>query len=106
LPNIFMDSGSLLPSFQKQASGFQNLLELPLRGKLGDHLENWEMTRKIARLSNQPGFGEETVFNAKICQGNFHHHCKRTHEMYQQKLSHLHNNSPLPAGPSLTGRGC
>ena len=58
-----------------------------LRGKLGDQLERWEMTRKIARFSNQPGFGEETVFNAEVCQGNFHHHRKWTHEIFQKKLS-------------------
>jgi hypothetical protein len=57
-----------------------------LRGKLGDKLEAWEMNRKIARFSKQEGFGEETVFTAEICQGNFHHHRKWTHEAFQKKL--------------------
>ncbi|MBV6451990.1 MAG: hypothetical protein MHPDNHAH_02738 [Anaerolineales bacterium] len=67
----------------------KSLLEFPLQGKFGDKLEAWEMTRKIARFSNQPGFGEETVFNAEVCQGNFHHHRKWTREILEQKLSAL-----------------
>jgi hypothetical protein len=62
------------------------MTELVLRGKLGDRFEAWEMTRKIARFSKQPGFGEETIFTAEVCQGNFHHHRKWTHEIYQKRL--------------------
>jgi hypothetical protein len=60
-----------------------------LRGKLGDKLEAWEMNRKIARFSKQEGFGEETVFTAEICQGNFHHHRKWTKGRYEEKVSSL-----------------
>jgi hypothetical protein len=67
----------------------KNLLEVPLYGKLGDRLERWERTRKIARFSKLPGIGEETVFNAEVCQGNFHHHRKWTHEVFQERLSSL-----------------
>jgi hypothetical protein len=63
--------------------------EQVLHGKLGDRLERWERTRKIARFSKLPGFGEETVFNAEVCQGNFHHHRKWTHEVFQERLSAL-----------------
>lgn len=63
------------------------MTERVLRGSLGDRLEAWEMNRKIARFSNQPGFGEETVFTAEVCQGNFHHHRKRTREEFQKKLN-------------------
>ena len=45
------------------------------------------MNRKIARFSKQTGFGEETVFNAEICQGNFDHHRKWTREMFEEKLN-------------------
>lgn len=65
----------------------QKLLELPLRDKLGDRFEQWEMNRKIARFSTQEGFGEETVFNADVCQGNFHHHRKWTRKVFEEKLS-------------------
>jgi hypothetical protein len=98
LPNAFpiLASRTTPSSFHaSQCSVIQTLLELPLRGKLGDRFEYWEMTRKIARLSKQQGFGEETTFNAQICQGNFHHHRKRTHEIYRQKLKQLDDNFPL-----------
>ena len=65
---------------------FQRPPEILLRGKLGDKFESWEMTRKIARCSKQPGFGEETVFTAEVCQGNFHHHRKWAHNAFQERL--------------------
>jgi len=65
---------------------FQHLLEFPFRGKLGGKFEQWEMNRKIARFSKQEGFGDETVFNAEVCQGNFHHHRKWTREVFEEKL--------------------
>ena len=64
----------------------QVLFEFPLSGKLGDRFERWEMTRKIARFSKQAGFGEETIFTADVCQGNFHHHRKWTREAFEEKL--------------------
>lgn len=67
----------------------QQWLELPLRGKPGDSFERWEMNRKIARFSSQAGFGEETIFNADVCQGNFDHHHKRTDAMFRQRLGNL-----------------
>lgn len=83
------------------AALFKPLFELPLRGRLGDRFESWEMNRKIARFSKQPGFGEETIFTAEVCQGNFHHHRKWTHELFQQKLNNLSNSPPLPQGEGL-----
>ena len=63
--------------------------EIPLQGWLGNKIELWEMTRKIKKFSAQPGFGAETVFKADVCQGNFHHHRKWTHDLYQERLSVL-----------------
>ena len=65
----------------------RRIFELPLRGRLGDRFEAWERNRKIARFSKQAGFGEETVFTAEVCQGNFHHHRKWTREVFEEKLS-------------------
>jgi len=78
---------------------FQHLLETLLPSNLGDRFENWEMNRKIARFSRQAGFGEETIFNAEICQGNFHHHRQWTWELFEKKLISL--DSPLPMGEGL-----
>jgi hypothetical protein len=86
LPNAFLDPNS---SLWERASVFQKLMELPLRGRLGDRFEAWEMKRKIVRFSKQAGFGEETVFNPDVCQGNFHHHRKWTREVFEEKLKTL-----------------
>ncbi len=63
--------------------------ERALRGKLGDRLENWEMSRKVRRLSQQSGFGAETVFSKDICQGNFHQHGAITLQAFQHRLIEL-----------------
>lgn len=89
LPNAYLECGSLLPQMRRQAVAIQSLLELPLRGKLGDRFEKWEMKRKIARFSKQAGFGAETIFNDEVCQGNFHHHRKWTKEAFEKRLSAL-----------------
>lgn len=86
LPNAYLELENLLPDIHDEAAMFQSLLELPLQGKLGDRLERWEMQRKIARFSKRDGFGEETIFNAEICQGNFHHHRKWTQEAFENRL--------------------
>ncbi|MEW6400942.1 MAG: hypothetical protein AB1649_04030 [Chloroflexota bacterium] len=97
LPNN-MESNSLLLDRQEQAPALQSLLEFPLRGSLGDLLESWEMTRKIARFTNQAGYGPETTFNADICQGNFDHHGSWAMQKYHERLRTLGIESPLPAG--------
>jgi hypothetical protein len=87
LPNAFREiSAQWRKIEQNEMSAVQKLLEPPLSGKSGDRLERWEMRRKIARLSKQDGFGEETVFNAEICQGNFDHHRRRTKKMLEERL--------------------
>jgi hypothetical protein len=94
LPNAFMESNSLfLKNFQEhtpkgtRARAFQSLFELPLRGVLGSRFEHWEMNRKIARFTQQHGYGEETVFNAEVCQGNFDHHRSWTYEALEKRLA-------------------
>ena len=85
LPNVDITKTSEV----SETSEVWKVLELPLRGKMGDRFEQWEMDRKIARFSKQEGFGEETVFNTEVCQGNFHHHRKWTQEVFEEKLSAL-----------------
>lgn len=70
----------------RETSEIGRVIEIPMRGRLGDKLETWEMTRKIRKFSAQAGFGAETVFTADVCQGNFHHHRKWTHDVYQERL--------------------
>lgn len=90
LPNAFMESNSLLlGNSQERVPALQSLLEYTLHSPLGDRLEAWEMKRKIARFSRQQGFGEETVFNAEMCQGNFDHHGSWTRQALDERLSKL-----------------
>jgi hypothetical protein len=103
LPNGFMDSVGLPPKLQEQTPALQGLLEVPLRGRIGTKFETWEMSRKIARFSKQPGFGEETIFTAEVCQGNFHHHRKWTREAFEEKLRVIASRSERrEAIPSFT----
>jgi hypothetical protein len=85
----------LTDGVRKVATTLRSFFELPLRGKFGDRFEQWEMSRKIERFSNQPGFGEETVFTSDVCQGNFHHHRKWTKDAFEEKLVAL---AAVPGG--------
>ena len=90
LPNGFPESNSLLFEVtRKRAPAFQSLLELPLRGRIGDRFEKWEMDRKVSRFSNYAGFGAETIFHADVCQGNFHHHRSLTRDKFESQLAAL-----------------
>jgi hypothetical protein len=80
-------SGS--PQHKQPTAVPQKFLERLLSGKPGDLFENWEMRRKIERFSKQAGFGEETIFNADVCQGNFDHHRKWTEAELQRKIDRL-----------------
>ncbi len=86
LPNAFLERGSLLSHMRWQAVALQSFLEFPLFSKLGDRIERWEMNRKILHFSKQAGFGEETIFNSDVCQGNFDHHKKWTQKAFDEKL--------------------
>ena len=55
------------------------------------------MTRKIARFTNQEGFGLETTFTADICQGNFDHHGSWTMQKYHERLFALSGGSSSEA---------
>jgi hypothetical protein len=96
LPNADMESNRLMVDSHEHTPALQSFLEFLLRGKFGMLFEQWEMNRKIARFSKQEGFGEETVFNADVCQGNFDHHNKWTRQALQQRLNRLNTDSPLP----------
>jgi hypothetical protein len=94
LPNAFSENYVSQNQIGRRFN-IQKRMEFFLSGSLGDRFERWEMARKIDRFSRQDGFGDETVFNADVCQGNFHHHRKWTHEAYQQRLRKLHSPALL-----------
>jgi hypothetical protein len=93
LPNAYAEIvGISLEGKQEPISGFQRFLEMPLRGRLGESLERWEMERKIRRLTGREGFGDETVFNANLCQGNFDHHRRWTQQELGKRTG-VHNKN-------------
>ena len=77
----------------------RTLLEWPLRGALGQHLEDWEMRRKIRRFNRQAGFGAETHFDADVCQGNFDHHGADTRRALRERLAALQPEPMAAAYP-------
>lgn len=97
LPNAFGEpsdsSGASISN--RFTKALQTLGEFPLRGNPGDQFEHWEMKRKIARFSKQEGFGEETVFTAEICQGNFDHHRQQTEKAFQKRMSMIDTSEAI-----------
>jgi len=89
LPNATLERDGLLSHIPNFTRALQKSGEFLLSGRLGDQLEDWEMTRKIKKFSKQPGFGEETIFTAEVCQGNFHHHRKWTKEVFEEKIKDI-----------------
>jgi hypothetical protein len=96
----------LTDGVRKVAATLKAFIELPLHGKLGDRFENWEMDRKIVRFQKQAGYGDETIFTAEICQGNFHHHRKWTKEVLGNKLTALDifAATAIPSGDMTVNR--
>ncbi len=86
---LFLPNAGPKTSEVFQISEVWKMSELLLLGILGDKLESWEMARKIKKFSAQSGYGAETIFTAEICQGNFNHHRKWTHDTYQERLSEI-----------------
>ncbi|MBI5825433.1 MAG: hypothetical protein HZB18_15500 [Chloroflexi bacterium] len=97
LPNLPLDSDSLLSKEKGGNFIFQSILEYLLNGKLGNLFEPWEMSRKIARFKKQKGYGAETNFSADLCQGNFDHHGSWALKAYEERLKALFP-SPSPEG--------
>jgi hypothetical protein len=97
-PNFKCMTYQSLKDTNKFFAVIRSLFEFLLSNRLGDQLEAWEMNRKIARFTQQEGFGAETNFNADICQGNFDHHGRRTMESYRQRLLELGIQSALSEG--------
>jgi hypothetical protein len=88
LPNA-QTSGELTTKGISDPSKLQTFFELPLRKKIGDKFEAWEMNRKIDRFIKQAGYGPETIFNRDICQGNFNQHGLRTKIAFQHRLGNM-----------------
>lgn len=65
----------------------KKFFERLLQGKLGDRAEEWEMTRKIKKLSAQIPANADTVhFSPDVCRGFFSGHAKRILKKYYSRI--------------------
>jgi hypothetical protein len=67
----------------------QRLGEACLSGRLGGMLENWEMKRKIERLSQQAADQAEIDFCAERCKGHFEGHAGRAMAAFARRVEQL-----------------
>jgi hypothetical protein len=61
----------------------KQLGEKLLNGRLGEKLERWEQSRKIARFSSQKG--AEARFSPEVCKGHFGNYSQRTLAIFAEK---------------------
>jgi hypothetical protein len=75
LPNALIEP-ELPPGIlgRKKNSVIQNALEIVFRLPLIDRFENWEMNRKIARLTREQSSSSESYFSADVCKGHIDQH--------------------------------
>jgi hypothetical protein len=89
--------------FPEQKQGWSNqiqrLWELPLRGALGQRIEQSAMKFQLRRIGRRSGMSDETNFSADLCQANFHHHRKSVWDAFQHRLNHLEVNKFHPFSP-------
>ena len=69
--------------------GLRSLVERILMTAPGFWLGNWEMARKIRRLSQENAGNPEAVFNADQCKGHSNRHGQRTQVALLQRLEKL-----------------
>ncbi len=101
LPNAGMESNRLLLDNARDYNpALQKIIELPLRGKLGERLEAWTMKFQLHRIGYH-GDDAEVNFSADVCQGNFHHHRHWATKYFHQRLVEI----GLADGPSKSPRG-
>lgn len=69
--------------------------ELALSGRLGERLERWERTRKIAELERRHGRGRvESELHEGACKGHFSEHGRRILAAWRERLDALDLSAP------------
>jgi hypothetical protein len=95
LPNAGGAPGVPVRSTQPQPSGGSRpLIERLLRLPLFSRLEQWEMQRKIRRLSREQGGSPEAAFSADYCKGHDRQHQARAHAALAERLGRLEREAP------------
>ncbi len=72
----------------------QRILESLLDTAPARRFENWEMRRKIDRLSREQAGSPEAVFSRDLCKGHADRHGQRTEQAFQEKLKDLSLEMP------------
>ncbi|MCL4393417.1 MAG: hypothetical protein M1482_01120 [Chloroflexi bacterium] len=77
----------------RAGAALKRLAEFVLRGRLGDRIERWEMSRKIAKLTQSvPPGADQVAFTADACCGFFSGHGRRTLTEYRRRVLELDGN--------------
>lgn len=86
LPNAFDLIVPNKSKLSRMGTLIKNLSESALRGRAGDWIEQWEMNRKIKKLSAQiPPQVDSVQFSADVCRGFFSGHGKRILREFQAR---------------------
>ena len=71
------------------------VLEAALLNPLGARFEQWEMDRKIRKLSREQSASPESRFGEDYCKGHKDRHAERTERILRQRLENLRLEMPL-----------
>lgn len=75
---------------KKAHPGLRRVSESLLRTRAGNHLERWEMNRKIRRFRSEMNDNHiEAAFCPDWCKGHFHDHAQRILNTYEQTLNQI-----------------
>lgn len=70
------------------------LAEAAMRSRLGGHLERWEMSRKMRKLSSRGQGHVEAAFDVDWCKGHFGDHGQSTLARYEARMQALEGQLP------------
>ena len=67
----------------------QRVLEILFQLPFANWFENWEMKRKIVRLTHEQSLNFESFFSADVCKGHIDRHKHKTELAIQEKLKQI-----------------
>jgi hypothetical protein len=67
----------------------QRVLEILFQLPFANWFENWEMKRKIVRLTHEQSLSFESFFSADVCKGHIDRHKHKTELAIQEKLKQI-----------------
>ncbi|HLO34274.1 MAG TPA: hypothetical protein VK249_34330 [Anaerolineales bacterium] len=73
----------------REHSAFRRILEVSLGLPIVSWFEEWEMDRKVARLTREQSSSFESYFSADVCKGHIDRHRQKTEYAIQEKLEQI-----------------